>query len=657
MISVNNICVSFGGFDLLKDVSFTISARERIGLTGKNGAGKSTMLKLIMGLQTPTSGHCMVPERVQIGYLPQQMQHAQTRTVLEEALQAFSHLHEIEARIQQATDALAHRTDYESKDYHKLIERLNEDQDRYQILGGANPEGEAERTLLGLGFSAKDLQRPTREFSEGWNMRIELAKLLLQKPDLLLLDEPTNHLDIESIQWFESYIDSSRSAVLVISHDRSFLDNVTTRTIELMLGKAHDYKASYSHYLELRQERIAQQTAAWENQQKLIEKTEEFIERFRYKATKSNQVQSRIKQLDKLERVEIDEQDQSRIHVRFPSAPRSGQVIFKATDLRAQYDDYVVFDKADIVMERGEKVALVGRNGEGKTTLVKIITGSLAPGAGTAVLGHNVALGYYAQNQNELLDNKETVYETLDRIAVGDIRNKLRDILAAFLFRGEDVDKKVEVLSGGERARLAMAKLMLHPYNLLVLDEPTNHMDIHSKEVLKKALQHYDGSMVVVSHDRDFLDGLVDKLYEFRDGRVKEHLGGIKDFLYRRKLETLKDLERKAAPVPSRPEAPTSTQAPTATVEKPADPVARYQEKKDKERLLRKWRQAVEKAEKAIEGLEASLAEKEAQMATDPANWTQSLYAAYVADKNALEQAMQRWEEAHTQLEEAEKTM
>ena len=642
MISVNNICVSFGGFDLLKDVGFSISAKERIGLTGKNGAGKSTLLKIIMGLQTPTSGQCTVPERVQIGYLPQQMLHAKTRTVLEEALQAFQHLYELRDEIQALTEALTLRTDYESPAYHKLIENLNEHQDRYQILGGTNPEGEAERTLLGLGFKATDLHRSTLEFSEGWNMRIELAKLLLQKPDLLLLDEPTNHLDIESIQWFESYIENSRSAVLAISHDRSFLDNVTTRTIELMLGKAHDYKASYSHYLELRRERLAQQTAAWENQQKLIEKTEEFIERFRYKATKSNQVQSRIKQLDKLERVEIDEQDQSRMHVRFPSAPRAGQVIFKAVDLRAQYGDYVVFDKADIVIERGEKVALVGRNGEGKTTLLRILTGALVPGAGSAVLGHNVALGYYAQNQNELLNNQETVYATLDRIAVGDVRNKLRDILAAFLFRGEDVDKKVEVLSGGERARLAMAKLMLHPYNLLALDEPTNHMDIKSKEVLKQALKTYDGSLVVVSHDRDFLDGLVDKIYEFRDGRVKEHLGGIKDFLYRRKLENLKDLERKAPSVPSRPETPGPD-----IVERPVKPVERYQEKKDKERLLRKWRQAVAGAEQEIEKLEAAIAEKEAQMAADPANWTQSLYAAYVADKNALEHAMQRWEDAH----------
>ena len=536
MISLNNIYVSFGGFDLLKDISFSISPRERIGLTGKNGAGKSTLLKIMMGLQNPASGTVVVPDSVQIGYLPQQMAHAKERTVLDEALCAFDTLYKVKERMDAITEELTLRRDYKSDAYHKLIENLNELHDCYEILGGANPQGEAERTLIGLGFKQSDLQRPTVEFSEGWNMRIELAKLLLRKPDLLLLDEPTNHLDIEAIQWFEDYLHNSRSAIVVISHDRSFLDNITQRTIELMLGKAYDYKASYSHYLTLRQERIAQQTATWENQQKMIEKTEEFIERFRYKATKSNQVQSRIKQLEKLERVEIDEVDRSAIHVRFPSAPRSGQVVFKATDLRAQYGAKVVFDQANITVERGDKVALVGRNGEGKTTLMRIITGSLATGAGTAGIGYNVSLGYYAQNQEELLDPNETVFETLDRIAVGDIRTKLRDILAAFLFKGEDTDKKVSVLSGGERARLAMAKLMLHPYNLLALDEPTNHMDIKSKEVLKRALTNYDGAMIVVSHDRDFLDGLVNKVYEFRDGKVKEHLGGIKDFLHRRKL-------------------------------------------------------------------------------------------------------------------------
>jgi len=639
VISLNNIHVSFGGFDLLKDISFSISPRERIGLTGKNGAGKSTLLKIMMGLQSPTSGSCVLPDKVQIGYLPQQMAHAKERTVLDEALRAFDHLHEMKGRIDAITEELTLRTDYKSDSYHKLIENLNELHDRYEILGGANPQGEAERTLVGLGFKQCDLQRPTVEFSEGWNMRIELAKLLLRKPDLLLLDEPTNHLDIEAIQWFEEYLYNSRCAMLVISHDRSFLDNITHRTIELMLGKAHDYKASYSHYLTLRQERIAQQTATWENQQKLIEKTEEFIERFRYKATKSNQVQSRIKQLEKLERVEIDEQDRSAIHVRFPSAPRSGQVVFKASDLRAQYGSYIVFDQANIIIERGEKVALVGRNGEGKTTLMRLITGALAPGAGTAGLGYNVSLGYYAQNQEELLNPKETVFETLDRIAVGDIRTKLRDILGAFLFKGEDIDKKVAVLSGGERARLAMAKLMLHPYNLLALDEPTNHMDIKSKEVLKKALINYDGAMIVVSHDRDFLDGLVNKVYEFRDGKVKEHLGGIKDFLYRRKLENLRELERAS-------EKETKERTKTNS-----DSAVGYQEKKEQERKLRKLRNQVDKAEEEVAKLEAQIAEKDRLMIADAANCTPELCRAYETDKKALEHAITHWEKAHEALD------
>jgi len=639
VISLNNIYVSFGGFDLLKDVSFSISPRERIGLTGKNGAGKSTLLKIIMGLQRPNSGVCVVPDGLQVGYLPQQMAHAKNRTVLDEALRAFDHLHEIKARMDAITEELSRRTDYKSDSYHKLIENLNELHDRYEIMGGANPQGEAERTLTGLGFKQTDLQRPTVEFSEGWNMRIELAKLLLRKPDLLLLDEPTNHLDIEAIQWFEDYLYNSRGAMLVISHDRSFLDNITQRTIELMLGKAHDYKASYSHYITLRQERITQQTATWENQQKMIEKTEAFIERFRYKATKSNQVQSRIKQLEKLERVEIDEQDRSAIHIRFPSAPRSGQVVFKATDLRAQYGAKVVFNQANITVERGDKIALVGRNGEGKTTLMRIITGALSPGAGSAGLGYNVSLGYYAQNQEELLNPNETVWDTLDRIAVGDIRTKLRDILGAFLFKGEDIDKKVSVLSGGERARLAMAKLMLHPYNLLALDEPTNHMDIKSKEVLKKALMNYDGAMIVVSHDRDFLDGLVGKVYEFRDGKVKEHLGGIKDFLYRRKLENLRELER------------ASEKEPKEKLKADTDAALSYQEKKEQEKKLRKLRNELERAEEAVAKLEAQMAEKDRLMIADAANCTPELCRAYDADKKAMEQAIATWEQAHEALD------
>ena len=640
MISLNNISVSFGGFDLLSALSFSISPRERIGLTGKNGAGKSTLLKIIMGLQKPTSGGCVVPQNIQIGYLPQEMGHAKERTVLEEALKAFDQVQELKNRMDEVTQALAIRSDYTSDPYHRLIEELNELHDRFDILGGANPQGEAERTLRGLGFKQSDLQRPTAEFSEGWNMRIELAKLLLRKPDILLLDEPTNHLDIEAIQWFEEYLENARSAMVVISHDRSFLDNVTTRTIEIMLGKACDYRAKYSDYLELRKERIAQQTAAFENQQRMIEKTEDFIERFRYKPTKSNQVQSRIKQLEKLDRLEIDEQDRAAIHVRFPAAPRSGQVVFKTADLRAQYGSNVIFSHANIMVERGEKIALVGRNGEGKTTLMRIITGALTPGSGTAALGYNVSMGYYAQNQEELLDPQETVFETLDRIAVGDIRTKLRDILGAFLFKGEDIDKKVAVLSGGERARLAMAKLMLHPYNLLALDEPTNHLDIKSKEVLKQALSQYSGSLIVVSHDRDFLDGLVNKVYEFRDGRVKEHLGGIKDFLYRRKLEHLKELEYTMQP-----------QAKEGKEASKVSAIMSYQEKKEQERTLRRLRNDLEKAEEAVAKLEAELVQKDTLMIADATHCTPELCRAYDADKKDLEQAMTRWEQVHEALD------
>ena len=647
MISLDNICLSFGGFELLKDVGFSISPRERIGLTGKNGAGKTTLLKIILGIQSPTSGVCIVPNSVQIGYLPQEMAHAKERTVINETLRAFEALHTMKKEMDAVTEELTSRDDYESHSYCKLIENLNLLHDRYDVLSGSNPQGEAERTLLGLGFKQSDFKRPTSQFSEGWNMRIELAKLLLQKPDLLLLDEPTNHLDIESIQWFEEFLITSRSSVVVISHDRSFLDNVTQRTIELMLGKAYDYKVPYSNYLELRQERLAQQTATWENQQRMIEKTEEFIERFRYKPTKSNQVQSRIKQLEKLERVEIDNQDRSAITVRFPLAPRSGQVVFKATDLRAQYGEKVIFDQANISVERGEKVALVGRNGEGKTTLMRIIIGMLPPGAGSAQLGYNVSMGYYAQNQDDLLDPTETVFDSLDRIAVGEIRPKLRDILAAFLFKGEDIDKKVAVLSGGERARLCMAKLMLHPYNLLALDEPTNHMDIKSKEVLKQALINYNGALIVVSHDRDFLDGLVNKVYEFRDGRVKEHLGGIKEFLYRRKMENMKDLER-----PQEKEKGSDSKS---KENKPAqgeiDPLIAYQEKKDQERKLRKAQNSVNKAEEEVSKLEAFIAEKDRLMIADPSFCTPELCIAYDALKKSLAKAMTQWEEAHQTLE------
>ncbi|MGM9775087.1 MAG: ABC-F family ATP-binding cassette domain-containing protein [Candidatus Egerieousia sp.] len=531
MITVQNVTVSFGGFNLLDDISLHIGDNDKLGLVGKNGAGKSTLLKIIYGLQHPTSGSVMMTKGEKLGYLPQQMEHAKDKTVIEEALKAFDYLFELHDKIERVTKELAERTDYESASYNKLIIELNNLNDRAAVMESEPPRSQAEKVLVGLGFKPSEFDRPTKELSQGWNMRIELAKVLLSKPDALLLDEPTNHLDIESIQWFEDYLKSFRGSVILISHDRKFLDNITKRTVEIMLGKVHDYKVPYTHYKQLRKERMEQQRAAYENQQRMIEKTQEFIDRFRYKPTKSNQVQSRIKQLDKLERIEVDLEDKSALSVKFPPAPRSGQVVFKTEDASIGYGDKVIVSGMNIVVERGEKVAFVGRNGEGKSTAMKVITGELETLAGSASLGYNVNLGYFAQNQEDILDKNDTVFETLDRIAVGDVRTKVRDILGAFLFKGEDIDKKVAVLSGGERARLAMAKLILKPYNLLALDEPTNHMDLISKDILKQALLSYDGTLILVSHDRDFLDGLVDKAYEFRDGKVKEHLGGIEPYL------------------------------------------------------------------------------------------------------------------------------
>ena len=548
MISLDDITVAYGSYVLLDKINFHISETDKIGLVGKNGAGKSTILKLICGIQSPTSGHIDKPNEISIGYLPQIMEHHRGRTVLEEALTAFEHTSSIEKEIESVTLELSERTDYESESYASLIERLAYLNDRLAVSHSEPPEVQARKTLRGLGFKDEELGRLTETFSQGWNMRIELAKILLSDPQVLLLDEPTNHLDRESIEWLENYLKSKRVSILLVSHDRKFLDTVTNRTIEVMLGRIHDYKVPYSKYLDLRKERLAQQTAAYENQQRMIQKTEEFINAFRYKPTKSNQVQSRIKALEKLERVEIDETDNVTLSVKFPPAPRSGDVVFKAVELSAGYPGKLVFSGADIEVKRGEKVALVGRNGEGKTTLMRVIMGELQPLAGSAVTGHNVDIGYFAQNQEDILDKNETVFSTLDRIAVGDIRSKLRDILAQFLFRGDDIDKRVGVLSGGERARLGMAKLMLQSHNLLALDEPTNHMDIKSKDILKQALKSYDGTLIVVSHDRDFLDGLVDKLYEFKDGRVREFLGSVSDYLESRRLDTLHELERVRVP-------------------------------------------------------------------------------------------------------------
>ena len=549
MISLDNLTISYGGWTLFDGISFMINPKDRIGLVGKNGAGKTTLLRVITGEQQPTEGAVTINGECTIGYLPQQMRVADTTSLVAETAKAFEEVLRIEANIERLTAEIASRTDYESEEYAELIHRLNEANDRYHILGGDTRDADIERTLLGLGFKRTDFERPTREFSGGWRMRIELAKLLLRRPSIFLLDEPTNHLDIESIQWLEEYLKNYNGAVLLISHDRAFLDNVTTRTVEISLGKAYDYKVPYSKYVVLRQERRAQQMAAYENQQRLIEKTEEFIEKFRYKPTKSNQVQSRIKQLEKLDRIEVDEEDLSRLNIKFPPAPRTGQIVAEVKEVGKAFGEKRIFSGVEFTIERGQKIALVGRNGEGKTTFARMLIGELEPTEGDIKLGANVNIGYYAQNQDDLMDGEFTVFDTLDRVAVGDIRTRLRDILGAFLFRGEDIEKKVKVLSGGERSRLAMARLMLEPYNLLILDEPTNHMDMRSKDILKDALQKYDGTVVVVSHDREFLDGLVDRIYEFRDGGVREYLGDIWYFLEKRKVESLQEIERKDKPV------------------------------------------------------------------------------------------------------------
>ncbi|MCF0176479.1 MAG: ABC-F family ATP-binding cassette domain-containing protein [Bacteroidales bacterium] len=644
MISINSLTVAYGGFTLLDDINFHISGSDRIGLVGKNGAGKSTILKLICGLQTPTAGKVAVPAGCKIGYLPQIMEHHRGRSVIEEALTAFAHLHELEAELDGITVEMGERSDYESEAYQQLIIRMNEISDLLSYNRTEDPQVLAQKTLMGLGFKYEELDRPTETFSQGWNMRIELAKILLSSPDVLLLDEPTNHLDIESIEWLEDYLKNYRGSLVLISHDRKFLDNVTNRTVEIMLGHIHDYKVPYSKYLELRKERIQQQTAAYENQQRMIEKTEEFIEKFRYKPTKSNQVQSRIKALDKLDRIEVDVEDRSALVVKFPPAPRSGDIAFKSAGLKAGYGEKVVFSGADIEVKRGEKVALVGRNGEGKTTLMRIIMRELEPLEGDARTGYNVNIGYYAQNQEDILDRNDTVFGTLDRIAVGDIRTKLRDILAAFLFKGEDIDKKVAVLSGGERARLAMAKLILKPYNLLALDEPTNHMDIRSKDILKQALRNYDGTLIIVSHDRDFLDGLVDKLYEFRDGRVKEHLGGVVDFLERRKLETLSELERHFKP---------EKETPAEVAGQKAEAAQKYQEKKFVSKEERKLRNRISFLENRISEIEGKMKDIEKVLAAPgPGDDIMDLTRAYLESKRDLDAWTEEWAELVEKVEQ-----
>ena len=640
MISIDNLSVSFGGWTLFDQISFLINPKDRVGLVGRNGAGKTTILKLIAGLEQPTSGAVTKNADCTIGYLPQQMVVHDTTTLIEETAKAFDVVLALEAEIERLTAQIATRTDYESEGYEKLLHSLNEATDRYHILGGDTRDADIEKTLLGLGFRREEFSKPTSTFSGGWRMRIELAKLLLRRPSIFLLDEPTNHLDIESIQWLEQYLKNYNGAVLLISHDRAFLDNVTTRTIELSLGKIYDYKVPYSQFVTLRAERRAQQMAAYQNQQRLIEKSEEFIEKFRYKPTKSNQVQSRIKQLDKLERIEVEEEDLATMNIKFPPAPRSGQIVAEIKGVGKAFGSHRVFSGAEFTIHKGDKIALVGRNGEGKTTFARILIGQTEPTEGTIRLGANVSIGYYAQNQDDLMDGDFTVYDTLDRVAVGDIRTRLRDILGAFLFRGEDVDKKVKVLSGGERSRLAMARMMLEPHNLLVLDEPTNHMDMRSKDILKEAIRKFDGTVVVVSHDREFLDGIVDKVYEFRDGGVREYLGGIYYFLEKRKIEDIREIERKAE---------TPKQSATATPTQSQGKMS-YEQKKEQEKLIRKHRKAVETIEAQTAEVEEQIAQYDRKFAT-ATEYNAEDYKAYDALKQQLDHLMHEWEKAVYELE------
>ena len=655
MISLDNLTVSYGGWTLFDNISFLINPKDRIGLVGRNGAGKTTLLRIITGEQQPTSGHVTLNSECTIGYLPQTMRVADTTTLAEETAKAFDEVLRLEAEIASLTREIAERTDYESAGYEQLLHRLNDAQDHYHILGGDTREADIEKTLLGLGFKRTDFGRATSEFSGGWRMRIELAKLLLRRPSIFLLDEPTNHLDIESIQWLEEYLKNYNGAVLLISHDRAFLDNVTNRTVELSLGKVTDYKVSYSKYVVLRAERRAQQMAAYENQQRMIEKTEEFIEKFRYKPTKSNQVQSRIKQLERLERLEIEEEDLSTLNIKFPPAPRSGQIVAEINEAGMSFGTKHVFSGANFIIEKGDKIALVGRNGEGKTTLARMLIGQLTPTEGSVRLGANVNIGYYAQNQDDLMDGEFTVYDTLDRVAVGDIRTRLRDILGAFLFRGEDIDKKVKVLSGGERARLAMARMMLEPRNLLILDEPTNHMDMRSKDILKNAIMKYDGTVVVVSHDREFLDGMVQKVYEFRDGGVKEYLGGIYYFLEKRKLESLQEIERRDAPAkpaanPAANPAAKSAAQPAANRDAAASGKLTYEQRKEQEKQLRKLRRAVETVEAELAEIEKQIAAYDAKFAA-ATEYNEADYKAYNDLKARYDHQMHEWEKASYELE------
>ena len=645
MVSIQGLKVEFGSQVLFENISYVVNKRDKIALVGKNGAGKTTMLKIIAGEQQPTSGTVARQTDLTIGYLPQQMQRQDRLTVKQEAERAFEHLQQMDASIDRMNQELSERNDYDSDEYQELIERVAQKTELRALMQSENIEAEVEKTLMGLGFERSDFDRPTSEFSGGWRMRIELAKLLLRRPDLLLLDEPTNHLDIESIQWLETFLKNRNGALLLVSHDRAFIDNVTNRTVEISLGRIYDYKVKYSQFVELRKERVEQQMRAYENQQKLIHDTEDFIERFRYKATKAVQVQSRIKMLEKLERIEVDEVDRSRMRLKFPPAPRSGDYPIIAEDLRKDYGSLNVFHDVTFTIKRGEKVAFVGKNGAGKSTLVKCIMGEI-PFDGKLQIGHNVKIGYFAQNQAQLLDETLTVHDTIDYVAVGDIRTRINDILGAFMFGGKAADKKVKVLSGGEKIRLAMIRLLLQPVNLLILDEPTNHLDMPSKDVLKEAIQAFNGTVIVVSHDRDFLNGIVNKVYEFGEHRVREHLGGIYDFLEKKQLDTLQQLEIKTAP------------ATTDSAEsEPTEPAASqgkmdYQRQKERERRIRQAEKKVKSLETKIAELEQKLADIEDKLSTATSE-DLDIYYTHSQISRELEDVMAQWEKAGEEFEQA----
>ncbi len=639
MISVEQLTVEFGGSPLFDEISFLVNPKDKIALVGKNGAGKTTLLRIFSGKQLPTKGRITIPKDLTIGYLPQHMIHNEGTTVMQEAEKAFEHITGLQAEIEKMNIELAERTDYESDQYHHLIEKLTHANEHLQIIGNGNFYGEIEKTLLGLGFLRSDFDRQCSEFSGGWRMRIELAKILLQRPEVLLLDEPTNHLDIESIQWLENFLVTSGSAILLVSHDRAFIDAVTTRTLEISLGKVYDYNVNYSKYIQLRKERHEQQVRAYENQQKLIQETEEFIDRFRSKATKAIQVQSRIKQLDKLERLEVDLEDNSRLSLKFPPAPRSGSIPIEIEHLSKAYGYNMILDNISLIINRGEKVAFVGKNGEGKSTLVKCIMNELEY-SGTLKLGHHVKIGYFAQNQASLLDENRTVFETIDYVAVGDIRTKIRDILGAFMFGGEASDKKVQVLSGGERSRLAMIRLLLEPVNLLILDEPTNHLDMRSKDVLKEAIKAFDGTVIVVSHDREFLDGLVTKVYEFGNKKVREHLGGIYEFLQYKRMDTLRELEISNLPK-------VSAQSEKIVSENKLS----YEARKEISRKIRKAEREVEEVEKLIAAYENELEAMNKQLELPEKASNADFILLYQKKQRELEQKMYEWEILCEELE------